>query len=433
MSAPVTTTAVQAEKRQEADAGLRPIAWKFPITYAVLALVSVLVFARTAPAGASTHFQLASARDFVQIPLIELPSRPAAWTLSVLLLGLAGLSLRRAVQRLDTGRWLPILVGLLFVLSFLVWAGAGRGAVIPLVTVLTGTLALSVPLIFGAMAGVVGERSGVINIAIEAQLLGGAFLAAVVASAFASAYVGMIAAPLAGAAVGAILVFFCVKYQVNQIIVGVVLNVLVIGVTGFLFSTVISQSPEIWGGREQLPRLPVPLLSQIPVIGPVLFNQTILVYLMYLIVGLLNVFLFRSRWGLRTRAIGEHPKAADTVGVAVNRLKVWNVILAGAIAGLGGAFFTVGQGLAFGKEMSAGQGFIALAAMILGRWSPLGATLAALLFGFSTSIANVLSTIGTPVASEMLLMLPYVITIFAVAGFVGRVRPPAANGVNYEK
>lgn len=432
MSTPVTSS-VQAETRKDADAGLEPVAWKFPVTYLLLALLSAGVFALTAPGGATSRFRLSSARDLVEIPLISVPSAPAAWVLSLVLVGLAAHSLRQAARRQPVGRWLPVVFGLVFVLSFLVWAGADRGESIPMVTVLTGTLALSVPLIFGALAGVVGERSGVINIAIEAQLLGGAFLAAVVASAFASAYVGMIAAPLAGAAVGAILVFFCVRYQVNQIIVGVVLNVLVIGVTGFLYSTVISQHPELWGGREQLPRLPIPFLSEIPVIGPVLFDQAILVYLMYLTVVLLNIFLFRSRWGLRTRAVGEHPKAADTVGVAVNRLKVWNVILAGAIAGLGGAFFTVGQGLAFGKEMSAGQGFIALAAMILGRWRPIGAMLAALLFGFSTSIANVLSAIGTPVASEVLLTLPYVITIFAVAGFVGRVRPPAANGVNYEK
>ncbi|WP_446740385.1 ABC transporter permease [Nesterenkonia sp. YGD6] len=428
----VSTAAVQADPLKRASTGVRPISWKYPITYAVLAALSVL-FALTVPEGARTHFRLSSGGDFFQIPIVELPSRPAGWISAVVLVVLACFAFWQASRRAQARLWLPLLFGVLFVFAFLVWAGADRGAVIPLVTMLTGALALSVPLIFGAMCGLVGERSGVINIAIEAQLLAGAFLAAVAASVFTSAYMGLVFAPIAGALVGALLVFFSVKYQVNQIIVGVVLNVLIIGLTGFLFSTALTQNPELWNARQQLPRLPIPGLSQIPIIGPVLFNQTILVYLMYLIVGLLNIFLFRSRWGLRTRAVGEHPKAADTVGIKVNRMRVYNVILAGAIAGLGGAFFTIGQGLAFGKEMSAGAGFIALAAMILGRWHPIGALLAALLFGFSTSLGNVLATIGTPVPSEALLMLPYVITIFAVAGFVGRVRPPAANGTPYVK
>lgn len=432
MSAENTTT-VQAAPLEEAEARLKPIRWKFPITYGLLAALSLGVFALLTPAGSETQFRLATATDFFTIPAITVPAVLGTWVLGAALALLAGLSIYRAAKRQKLGLWHPILFGALFVLSFLVWAGAGRSAVIPLVTVLTGALALSVPLIFGAMCGLVGERSGIINIAIEAQLLAGAFLAAVVASFFASAYVGMLAAPLAGAAVGALLVWFSVKYHVNQIIVGVVLNVLVIGLTSFLFSTVLTQNPEIWNARQQLPQLPIPILSQIPIIGPVLFNQTILVYLMYVVVIALHIFVFKSRWGLRMRSVGEHPKAADTVGINVNRTRTINTIFAGSIAGLGGAFFTVGQGLAFGQEMSAGQGFIALAAMILGRWNPVGALLAALLFGFSTSIGNVLSTIGTPVPSEMLLMLPYIITIFAVAGFVGRVRPPAAEGVPYIK
>ncbi|MGB5935391.1 MAG: ABC transporter permease, partial [Ornithinimicrobium sp.] len=197
--------------------------------------------------------------------------------------------------------------------------------------------------------------------------------------------------------------------------------------------TVLADDKPNWNSPVPLRVIDIPLLSDIPVIGPVLFEQTILVYLMYALVIVLQFMLFRSRWGLRTRAVGEHPKAADTVGLKVNVRRVWNVILGGAIAGLGGAFFTVGSGLAFGREMSAGQGYIALAAMILGKWSPKGAVLAALLFGFSKNLGNVISTIGSSVPSEALLMLPYVITILAVAGFVGRVRPPAAEGTPYTK
>lgn len=428
-----TTTAVQAEPLQEAEAQLQPIKWKFPLTYALLALLSLSVFTLLSPAGAVTQFRIATATDFITLSAVEAPSFATALVLSILQLGLAGLAIFSAARRIKLGVWHPITFGVLFVLAFLVYAGAERDAFIPMVTLLSGALVLSVPLIFGAMCGLVGERSGIINIAIEGQLLAGAFLAAVAASFFTSAYVGLLAAPFAGAAVGGLLVWFAVRYHVNQIIVGVVLNVLVIGLTSFLYSTVLTQNSELWNARQQLPRLPIPGLSQIPIIGPVLFNQTILVYLMYVMVIALNILVFKSRWGLRMRAVGEHPKAADTVGINVPRTRVINTVLAGGIAGLGGAYFTVGQGLAFGQEMSAGQGFIALAAMILGRWNPKGALFAALLFGFSTSVGQTLSAIGTPVPSEMLLMLPYVITIFAVAGFVGRVRPPAAEGVPYIK
>ncbi|GAB3848749.1 ABC transporter permease [Nesterenkonia populi] len=423
---------VVAQEHKTGEAPLQPISWKYPITYLILFLLSAL-FPLTVSSGSTTIFRVASARDFVEIPPLTIPSLAGGLVCAVLLAGLTGYAFWRAAQRRRPQLFVPILFGTLFVLAFLIWAGSGRGAVIPLTTMLTGALALSVPLIFGALCGLVGERSGVINIAIEAQLLAGAFLAAVAASLLTNAYFGLIAAPFAGAAVGALLVFFSVKYQVNQIIVGVVLNVLVLGLTSFFYSTLLTENAGVWNARQQLDRLPIPFLSEIPILGPVLFNQTILVYLMYVVVIILHIMLFRSRWGLRIRAVGEHPKAADTVGISVNRTRVRNVILGGAIAGLGGASFTVGQGLAFGPEISAGQGFIALAAMILGRWRPISALLAALLFGFSTSLGNTLSAIGTPVASEMLLMLPYIITIFAVAGFVGRVRPPAANGTHYVK
>jgi len=182
-----------------------------------------------------------------------------------------------------------------------------------------------------------------------------------------------------------------------------------------------------------LPVLPIPFLSEIPILGPVLFRQTLLVYLMYVAVIVLHVYLFRSRWGLRLRACGEHPKAADTVGIKVNATRVWNTILGGAVAGLGGAFFSIAAGLAFGREMTGGNGFIALAAMILGRWNPLGALAAALLFGFADNLQTQLGIIGTPIPSQFMLMTPYVVTIFAVAGLVGRVRAPAAEGIPYKK
>jgi general nucleoside transport system permease protein len=292
---------------------------------------------------------------------------------------------------------------------------------------------LAVPLIFGSLSGVLCERSGVVNIAIEGQLLFGAFAAAVAGSLSGSAFVGLLAAAFAGVLVSLVLAVFSIKYIVNQVIVGVVLNVLVSGLTGFLFSTVLSRDSETWNSPPRLPTIEIPLLADIPVIGPILFSQTIVGYLMYVAVIVIYVALYHTKWGLRTRAVGEHPKAADTLGVKVNATRFWNVLLGGAVAGLGGAFFTLVAVSSFGRDMTAGQGYIALAALIFGRWNPIGAFLASLLFGFATNLQFVLSILGTPVPNQFLAMLPYLVTIFAVAGLVGRSRAPLASGVPYVK
>ena len=404
-----------------------PLDLKAPVIGAVVVALEILmaVFGRGA-----TRFQLSTGADLIQIPVLDLPARRVVVVMVVAAGAITAALCARALRRAAAPVWMTLLLGLSFVVSFLTWAGAGRSSVVPLVTILSSTLALSVPLVFGGLAGVVGERSGTINIAIEGQLLGGAFLAAVVASASGSPWAGLLAAPPAGILVALLLALFGLKYRVNQIVVGVVLNVLVSGLTGFLFSTVLSDSGSL-NRAMRLPRLPVPGLSHVPVLGPVLFNQTILVYAMYAAVGILSLMLFRSRWGLRMRAVGEHPRAADTVGIAVMRTRVNNLVLGGALAGLGGAFFTVGSGLSFTKGISAGNGYIALAAMILGAWNPLGTLWAALLFGFATSVGQTLSIIGSPVPTNFILMIPYVVTVLAVAGFVGRVRAPAAEGVPY--
>src|SRR5699024_2364942 len=219
-------------------------------------------------------------------------------------------------------------------------------------------------------------------------------------------------------------------YRVDQIVVGVVVNVLVIGLTSYLFSTVLSENPQAFNSPPPLPSWRIPILADIPVVGAALFDQTIIVYLMYVAVFVLQFMLFRSRWGLRVRSVGEHPQAADTVGIAPNRVRYGNVVLGGAVAGFGGASF-LSAGLAFTQEVSAGRGYIALAAMILGRWSPRGALAAAVFFGFTDALNRLLRNIGSPVDYELMAMLPYLATIFAVAGLVGRVRPPAWNGKAY--
>lgn len=289
------------------------------------------------------------------------------------------------------------------------------------------------PLIFGAMCGVLSERVGVVNIAIEGQLLAGAFTSAIVATVTGNPFIGLLAAAVAGVLVSFVLAAFAIKYFVDQVIVGVVLNVLVVGLTSFLFSQLLSPHADTLNSPPRFPRLPIPVLADIPIIGPMLFNQTVIVYLMYVTVIAVYLGLFHTRWGLRLRAVGEHPQAADTVGINIARTRFWNVSLGGAIAGLGGAFFTLGSVGAFNKEMTAGAGYIALAAVIFGQWDPIRATLAALLFGFASNLQNTLGVIGSPVPSEFMLMLPYVVTIFAVAGLVGKVRGPAAAGKPYVK
>jgi ABC-type uncharacterized transport system permease subunit len=409
------------------------VSYRAPIAYAAIGLLSLIGFGLIPPSGRHTTFAISTPKDLFTIEPFTVPSKSTAIVFSLVALALAALAFWAARKRIRLGVWLPSVFGLCVLLAFLTWSAADKANSMPVTGLLQGSLFLAVPLVFGSLAGVLCEHSGIIDIAIEGQLLAGAFLAAVVATMSHNPYAGLIAAPIAGALVGLLLVLFAVKYRVDQIIVGVVLNVLVVGVTSYLFSTVLTAHRETWNTPPKLPVLEIPFLSRIPVLGPVLFRQTIIVYLMFAVVIVLQVMLFRSRWGLRMRAVGEHPKAADTVGIKVNRTRLRNTVLGGAIAGLGGAFFTVAAGLAFGKEMTGGKGFIALAAMILGRWSPKGALLAALLFGFADNLQVVLGIIGTPVPSQLMLMTPYLATIFAVAGLVGRNRPPASEGIPYVK
>jgi simple sugar transport system permease protein len=404
--------------------------WKPPIALGIFAVLALLLFAVAARSGTTT-FRLSTDSDLIQLAPILADVTVVTTVVVVLLFLMAAASAFLSFRAAKTPIWVLAGYALLFVVAFLTWAAAN--AAIPVPGLLVGTVGLSVPLIFGALGGVISERVGVVNVAIEGQLLAGAFVSAVVASVTHQPVAGLFAAVIAGVLVSFVLAAFSIKYLVDQVIVGVVLNVLVTGLTSFLFSKVLSPNAALLNTPPRFPRLPIPLLGEIPIIGPVLFRQTIIVYLMYIAVAVVWFGLFKTRWGLRLRAVGEHPQAADTVGINVNRTRFWNVSLAGAIAGLGGAYFTLGSVGAFNKEMTAGAGFIALAAVIFGRWDPLRATLAALLFGFASNLQSVLSIIGSPVPSEFMLMLPYLVTIFAVAGLVGQVRGPAASGKPYIK
>ncbi|HEY9412585.1 MAG TPA: ABC transporter permease [Jiangellaceae bacterium] len=427
----MSTQALAPVQQEPSAVVVPPRSWKAPIAFTVLGLVSLVFFGILGPSGETSTFGISTPGDAVQIDPVGLPSQPVAIALSLVCLAIAAYSFLLVRARRAVPIWMTVTFAVAFVLAFLVWAVAGEQ--ISFTGLLQGALALSVPLVFGALSGVLCERAGVINIAIEGQLLAGAFLSAVVASLTGSLLAGLVAAVVAGLLVAVVLAVFAITYIVNQIIVGVVLNVLVLGATNFLYGQLLAPEADTWNSPGKLPRLAIPLLSDIPVIGPVLFNQTIIVYVMYATVILIQIALFRTRWGLRVRSVGEHPKAADTLGIRVNSIRFRNVLLGGMVAGFGGAFFTLGNVGAFNKEMSAGQGFIALAAMIFGRWSPVGALGAALLFGFANNLQSVLGIVGTPIPSQFMLMLPYVLTIFAVAGLVGRVRAPAADGIPYVK
>ena len=406
--------------------------WKAPIALGIFAVIAVILFALVTRTGTGiSTFRLSTSQDFFPLPELQVPTRATGVVVSILLILIAATAAILVRQSRRVPIWVIVIYAILFMFGFLAWAASG--GTVPIPGLLIGTVGLATPLIFGALSGVISERVGVVNIAIEGQLLAGAFVAAIVSSITRQPVVGLLAAMVAGMLVSFVLAAFSIKYFVDQIIVGVVLNVLVQGLTSFLYSTLLSPNSQVLNSPIQFPRVNIPVLSQIPIIGPVLFKQTVISYIMYVTVVLVYFGLFHTKWGLRLRSSGEHPQAADTVGINVNRTRFWNVSLAGAIAGMGGAYYTLVVVGAFNKEMTNGAGFIALAAVIFGRWDPIRATMAALLFGFATNLQNVLGVIGSPVPSEFMLMLPYVVTIFAVAGLVGRVRAPAASGRPYIK
>ncbi len=409
--------------------------WKLPGIY-VAACVLLLVFALSTRGDVT--IRLNDKSQSYEIPDIVTAGAPIVWVLAAVTIAITAWTILATTRRMTCSAWVRVggmvLVGLSTILGFLFYAGSDSTGAVTLTSTLVSTVAISTPLIFGSLSGVVSERVGVVNIAIEGDLLVGAFAGVMAASYFQMPYAGVLAAPLAGAALGALLALFSVKCGVDQIIVGVVLNVLALGLTTFLYGTVMKETPGSLNTNQfSLSPIKIPGLAEIPVIGPVLFNQTILVYLMYAAVIALAFFLFRSRWGLRLRACGEHPRAADTVGINVGRTRTLNTILGSAFAGLGGAFFTIGSGLAFTDNISAGNGYIALAAMILGKWNPVGAMGAAVMFGFAQALARMLPNIEPAIPADLVSMIPYVVTIVAVAGFVGKSRAPAAENVPYVK
>jgi ABC-type uncharacterized transport system permease subunit len=300
------------------------------------------------------------------------------------------------------------------------------------ISALNFMLRAAVPLTLGALCGVMCERSGVVNIGIEGMMLAGAFTAFVAKVATNGWPLGLslmfatIIALLTGAVVAFVHAVLSIRFKVNQIISGTVIIILASGLTTYLFDPNANASGK-YGD------IAIPLLSKIPVLGDVLFNNAPITYLTLILVFVIQFMLFRTRWGLRVRAVGEHPRAADTVGINVNRTRYIQVVLGGMLAGLAGAFLVLEAVGQFKEGMTAGRGFISLAAMIFGNWNPVGAFGACLLFGYTQALQNELLLAGvTTVPRHFIAMLPYVTTLVVLAGFVGRARPPAADGIPYE-
>ena len=302
-----------------------------------------------------------------------------------------------------------------------------------IVALLSASIRLTVPILFAALGGMYSERSGVNNIGLEGFMLMGAFTGVVGAYYSGSPWIGIIAAMVSGVFIAGIFAFATVKVKINQIVSAVATNLLAVGLASYFFRALfgITTVPIT---VESFSPLKIPILSDIPILGDILFSHNILVYICFLLVPISSFILYKTSWGLSIRTVGEHPMAADTVGISVDRLRTICVLISGGLAGLGGAFLSLGQFNMFVDNMVSGRGFIAVAAVIFGKWSPKGILLASLLFGFADALqirVQMMDAINIPY--QFLLMFPYVLTIIAVTGIVGKSEAPRALGKPYEK
>jgi ABC-type uncharacterized transport system permease subunit len=366
------------------------------------------------------------------LPDLVVPGATTCVVLGLVAIVLGVLAWTRGSARFATA---VLAAGLLvLVLAMLVWATA-ESATNPSTNVvgfLGATLRRASPLALGALAGVLCERAGIVNIAIEGKLLGGAFAGAVIGSATDSLLFGVLGGVAVGVLLASILAVLAIRFKVDQVVGGTFINIFALGLTTFLAKGVLTDYPDL-NDPPSFTSVGLPGLESIPVLGPVVFDNTFHVYAALVLVPVLAVALYRTRWGLRLRACGEHPESADSVGIDVKRTRFRAVMLGGAVAGLGGTFFSLDSAGSFQDNMTAGRGFIALAALIFGRWRPVGALGAALVFGFAEEFANRLGVLGSDIPSQFLLMAPYLVTLVVVAGLIGRARPPAADGQPFDR
>jgi general nucleoside transport system permease protein len=314
---------------------------------------------------------------------------------------------------------------------------AAAGASTNVTVLLQVSMRLATPIVMGALAGIWCERSGVTNIAIEGMMLTGACFGFVAFTLLLGTmpnsqaqFIGVIAATLTGGLMAVLHAWLSITFKTNQIVSGTVINILAVGITSFIRREVLLSSE---AGREPLQQLAIPGLSQVPIAGEVFFNGRPIFYMMFVLLFVTHIVLFYTKWGLRTRAVGENPKAADTLGINVLRNRWINVMIGGLIAGLAGAWFSLETNGSFEDNMTSGRGFIALAAMIFGNWTPFGAFGGGLLFGFSDALGQRFQLLGVPIPSQFLQMVPFIITIVVLAGLVGKAVAPKADGVPYDK
>ncbi len=397
------------------------------VFYLVLAFVVFGIFGRDGEGDATLRLTSVGDRFHDQFPDLVFDVSTVAYLIAVLLAIIGGVQLTRGFNRWQTV--VTSIAVVLFVLAFLGWAA--DGASFSLVGMFQATMVRATPIALGAIAGLMCERAAIVNIAIEGMLLSGAFAAAVVGSTI-NGPAGVVAAVVVGGLMSWVLAVLSIRYRVDQIIVGVVLNLFALGLTSFLTARVLASNPE-YNNAGIFNSVKIPYLRDIPFLGPVLFEQNIFVYVMFVFVTIATWLLFRTRWGLRVRAVGEHPRAADTVGIDVYRMQYTSVVIGGMVAGLGGAYFIFGSTGRFDENMTNGRGYIALAAMIFGRWHPVGALGAALVFGFADALQQKLGLLQTGIPTEFLLMAPFLVTILVVAGFAGESTAPAHDGVAYVK
>ena len=399
---------------------------------AVLIAVGLLVlflFAFSTEAGQMTKFGLnLSKGDAFVVPDLLLPTQPTNYLLALILVGVGAFQMARGVK--STGTLVAVLA-FSFVMAFLVWAARDKS--FSLVGMLSSSVVRATPIALAALCGVISERAGVTNIGIEGTMLFAAQVSVIVGTISGNLWVALLAAILTGGLVASLHAFLVIKFKVDQIISGTAVNILGAGVTSFVSSRFLEKNIDALNNSGTLPSISIPLLSKIPVIGPVLFENTPIVYLTIILVAVLHIVLFYTPWGLRTRAVGEHPKAADTLGVNVYLMRYVNVIFGGMFAGLGGAYFTIGSVGRFDEVMTAGKGFIGLAAMIFGKWTPIGAYTSSLIFGFADSLQVKLQILKVGIPPEFLLMAPYIVTMIVLTGVVGKAVAPAADGQPYEK
>ncbi|KAA0284682.1 MAG: ABC transporter permease [Chloroflexi bacterium] len=401
----------------------------FGITLIVVGLVIYLLFGLNTVPGTMTTFGLnLLGSQAMEVPDLVVPALPAIYFMAAIAVFVGAYQLARGVR--SNG----LLIGILaftFVFAFLMWAAQDKS--FNLTGMLQSSLVRATPIALAALCGVISERSAVINIGIEGIMLMSALVAVVTATVSGNLYVGLVSAILMGGLVSAFHAFLVIRFKVDQIISGVAINIFGAGATSFISSRFMAHATDTLNNSGTFPVIAIPGLSKIPVLGPVLFENNLIVYLTIILVIIMHIMLFYTPWGLRTRAVGEHPKAADTLGVNVYLTRYVNVTLGGMIAGLGGAYFTIGSVGRFDEILTAGKGFIGLAAMIFGNWNPIGAYTSSLIFGFADSLQVKLQILRVPIPSEFLLMAPYIVTMIILTGVVGRAIPPAADGQPYEK